>query len=70
MGKRILVLGGNGILGRRISRAIATMPSAECVIGGRGLLNARGPVEANTTALTVNPQDPASLRQALDGGGR
>ncbi|MDH3371159.1 MAG: saccharopine dehydrogenase NADP-binding domain-containing protein [Gammaproteobacteria bacterium] len=67
MGKRILVLGGNGILGRRISRVIATIPSAECVIGHHGLLNASSSVEANITTLTVNPQDPASLRQALDG---
>jgi len=67
MGKRILVLGGNGTLGRRISRAIAAMPSAECVIGGRGLRNARTPAEANTAAVTVNIRDPASLRQALSG---
>jgi hypothetical protein len=67
MGKRILVLGGNGNLSRRISRVIATMPSAECVMGVRGLRNARSPVEANSTSLTVNIQDPASLRRALDG---
>ncbi|MDH3513406.1 MAG: saccharopine dehydrogenase NADP-binding domain-containing protein [Gammaproteobacteria bacterium] len=67
MGKRILVLGANGTLGRRISRAIAAMPSAECVIDGRGLRTARIPAETNTTEVTVNIRDPASLRQALDG---
>lgn len=67
MGKRILVLGGNGILSRRISRVIATMPTAECVIGRRGPSNVRGRVESSPAVLTVNPQDSASLRQALDG---
>jgi len=68
MGKRILVLGGYGIFGRRISRAIAAMPSVECVIGGRRPRKGRGYNGDNITALTVNAHDPASLRLALDGG--
>lgn len=67
MGKRILVLGGYGTFGRRISRAIAAIPSVECVIGGRRPGKAREYIGGNTTALTVNAHDPASLRRALDG---
>lgn len=67
MGKRILVLGGYGSVGRRISQAIAAIPSAECVIGGR-----RPPIPGhfageNITAVAVNVNDSASLRRALEG---
>src|SRR3989344_3347289 len=51
MGKRILVLGGYGTFGRRISRAIAAMPSVECVIGGRRPRKGRGYNGDNITAL-------------------
>ena len=67
MGKRILVLGGYGTFGRRISRAIAAMPSVECIIGGRQPPNDRDVVGDKATTTTVNIHDPASLRRALDG---
>ena len=67
MGKRILVLGGQGVLGRRISRAVTAIPSVECIIGGL-----RPPKDtqfsgANVSCLVVNANEPASLRRALDG---
>ncbi len=67
MGKRILVLGGYGTFGRRISRAIAAMPSVECVIGGRRPAKARDIAGDNTATIAVNIHDPVSLRRALDG---
>ena len=67
MGKRILVLGGDGTFGRHISRAIAAMPSAECVIGSHRPLKGNGSVEEKITTLTVNVHDIASLRRAFDG---
>jgi len=67
MGKRILVLGGYGTLGRRISRAIAAIPSADCVIGGRHPQKAAPLSGENVTTITVNIHDPASLRLALEG---
>lgn len=67
MGKRILVLGGYGTFGRRISRAIAAIPSAECVVGGRHPQQAAPVAGENITTITVNIHDPASLRLALEG---
>mgnify|MGYP001617024795 FL=1 len=67
MGKRILVLGGYGTFGRRISQAISAIPSVECIIGGRRPPKASEFAGDNTTAVTVNIHDPASLRRALDG---
>ena len=67
MGKRILVLGGNGVFGRHISRAIAAIPSAECVIGTRRPLKGAAMIGGNIAALTVNVNDAANLRQALNG---
>lgn len=67
MGKRILILGGYGTFGRRISRAISVIPSAECVIGGRRPSKAGEFAGGNTTIMAVNIHDPASLRRALDG---
>ena len=67
MGKRILVLGGYGVFGSRISQAIARIPSAECVIGGPRPQKAAPYLNENTTAITVNVRDAAGLRRALDG---
>jgi hypothetical protein len=67
MGKRILVLGGYGTFGRRISRAIAAIPSVECVVGGRHPQQAAPFAGENITTITVNVHDPASLRLALEG---
>ncbi len=67
MGKRILVLGGYGTFGRRISRAIAAIPSAECVVGGRRPQKAAPVAGENIATITVNIRDPASLRLALEG---
>lgn len=67
MEKRILVLGGNGALGRHISQAVAAMPLAECVIGSRRPLRRNGFLGEKITAVTVNVHDPASLRQAFGG---
>lgn len=66
MGKRILVLGGYGTFGRRISQAVAAIPGAECVIGTHHSRKSRQPIE-NTAALTVDARNSASLRQALHG---
>ena len=67
MTKRILVLGGYGTFGRRISQAIAAIPDVTCVIGGRHPEKAGQPREANTSLVAVNVNDPASLRRALEG---
>src|SRR3989344_732572 len=67
MGKRILVRGGSGVLGRRISRAVTAIPSAECIIGGRRPQKDAQFAGANVTCLVVNANEPASLRRALDG---
>jgi len=67
MGKRILVLGGYGVFGSRISQAIARIPTAECVIGGPRPQKAAPYLNENTTAVTVNVRDPAGLRRALGG---
>jgi hypothetical protein len=67
MGKRILVLGGYGVFGSRISQAIARIPAAECVIGGPHPQKAAPYLNENITAVTVNVRDAASLRRALDG---
>lgn len=66
MGKRILVLGGYGTFGWRISQALAAIPDVECVIGARHPPKARESI-GNATAVTVNAHDPANLRRALDG---
>ncbi|MHB8622158.1 MAG: saccharopine dehydrogenase family protein [Sulfuricaulis sp.] len=63
MGKRILVLAGDGAFGRRISQAVAAIPSAECVMGVSNPNN----VGAHASAVVVNVHDPASLRRALEG---
>jgi saccharopine dehydrogenase-like NADP-dependent oxidoreductase len=68
MSKKILVLGGYGTFGRRISTAIARIPFVECVIGGR-----RPPPEAAPVAgdgartVAVDIHDSAALRRALEG---
>ncbi len=67
MGKRILVLGGYGTIGRRISQAIAAIPSAECVVGGRNPQTAESSAGAITKSVVVNVNDPVSLRRALEG---
>lgn len=67
MGNQILVLGRDNSFGRHISRAIAAMPLAECVMGSRRPSNDSGLAGENITALTVNVGDPASLRQAFKG---
>jgi hypothetical protein len=67
MGKKILVLGGYGTCGRRISRSLATMPSVECVIGGHHPHKAGQSAAGEISAITVNIDDPASLRRAFDG---
>lgn len=66
MGKKILVLGGNGALGRRIGRAVAAIPSAECVVG-RAAQKAADFAGENIVSMVVNPNEPASLRRALNG---
>ena len=67
MGKRILVLGGYGALGRRVSRAVAAIPSVECVIGGRRPQKAAQFADTNVVCMVVNANEPARLRRALDG---
>src|SRR3989344_4363587 len=67
MDKKILVLGGYGSLGRRISRTIAAIPSVECVIGGRRPSKTGPTTGENITTVAVNVNDPASLRAALKG---
>lgn len=67
MGKRILVLGGYGISGRRISQAIAAIPSVECVVGGRHPQKAGSFAGANSKVVAVNVYDSVSLRRALEG---
>lgn len=67
MGKKILILGGYGTFGWRISRSLATIPSVECVIGDRHLHKAEQSAGANISTIAVNINDPASLRRSLDG---
>ena len=67
MGKRILVLGGYGTFGQRISRAVAAIPSVECVVGGRFPRKAAPLAGDNIAAVTVNVNDVASLRRAFGG---
>lgn len=67
MGKRILVLGGYGTLGRHVSRAVAAIPGAECVIGARRAREARNAHAENGTVLTVDVNEPSSLRRTLEG---
>ncbi len=67
MTKRILVLGGYGTFGRRISEAVAAIPHVECVIGGRNPEKAEKPHGKNISFIATNVNDPASLRRALEG---
>jgi hypothetical protein len=67
MGNKILVLGGYGTFGRRISQSLAKIPSVECVIGGHNLPKAGQTADVNIPAIKVNVYDPASLRRAMDG---
>jgi hypothetical protein len=67
MGKKILVLGGYGSFGRRISRILAAIPSVDCVIGGRHPSLAGQTAGENITVVEVNVNEPASLRRALEG---
>ena len=67
MGKRILVLGGYGVLGRRVSRAVTAIPSAECIIGSLRPQKDTQFAGANVSCVVVNANEPASLRRALDG---
>lgn len=67
MGKRILVLGGYGTLGRHVSQAVVAIPGAECVIGARRSREARNAYAENSTVLTVDVNDPGSVRRALEG---
>ena len=67
MGRKILVIGGYGTFGWRISQAIASIPSVDCVIGGRYPQKVRQYLAENITTLAVNINDPASLRRALEG---
>jgi len=67
MTKRILVLGGDGIIGRYISRHIALMPTAECVIGCRHPPRTVTVEGGKLSAFRVDSRDPSSLRQACEG---
>ena len=67
MKKKILVLGGDGVLGQHISRVIAAMPSAQCVVGGRRTDDEAPPVGEKITRIVVNANEPASLRRVLQG---
>ncbi|MBI3546002.1 MAG: saccharopine dehydrogenase NADP-binding domain-containing protein [Gammaproteobacteria bacterium] len=67
MGRKILVIGGYGTFGWRISQAIAAIPSVDCVIGGRSPQKIKQDLGDNITSLAVNINDQASLRRALEG---
>lgn len=67
MGKKILVLGGYGSFGRRISRTIAAIPSVECVVGGRRPAKTGPTTGENIASVAVNVNDPVSLRAVLKG---
>jgi saccharopine dehydrogenase-like NADP-dependent oxidoreductase len=58
--KRVVVLGGYGALGSRVSAAIARIPYVECVIAGRHINEARRMAEqvlATTRAVDIEDRD-------------
>ncbi len=67
MRRKVLVIGGYGTFGWRISQAIAAIPGVDCVIGGRYPQKIRQYLDDNVSTVTVNINDSASLRRALEG---
>ena len=68
MKKRIVVLGGYGNFGRRISTRLAADPAIECVVAGRSEKRARLLAEQlGAGALTVDINSDSSLEAAVAG---
>jgi Saccharopine dehydrogenase NADP binding domain len=68
MKKRVVVLGGYGTFGSRISRALAADELVDCVVAGR--TRARGEAfarEIGAAFREVDVHNPESLRTAVDG---
>ncbi|MHB8254286.1 MAG: saccharopine dehydrogenase family protein [Acidiferrobacter sp.] len=68
MTKKVLVLGGYGICGRRIAEILARDPDIECLIGGRDVRRGQeAGVELGVPFVAVDVQRAASLNAALEG---
>ena len=68
MKKRIVVLGGYGSFGRRISTRLAADPDIECVVAGRSEKRARLLADQlGASALTVDINSDSSLESAVAG---
>ncbi len=68
MNKKILILGGYGTFGRRITGALTKMPYVECMMGGRNPERAKRVArQTGARSIKVDTNDTDSLRHALDG---
>lgn len=66
--KKVLVLGGYGVCGSHISRALIRDPRITCVIGGRDVRRGQAVAAAmGATFVAVDARRPAALNAALDG---
>lgn len=68
MSKRVLILGGYGTFGRRITAALAQVPEIECIVGGRRPQRAGKLLQdLKVNSIVVDVLDGQSIQQALDG---
>lgn len=68
MSKKVLILGGYGTFGRRITQALCKVSEIECIVAGRRPQRARKLIQAmGVTALEVDVTDDTSLKSALEG---
>lgn len=68
MKKKILILGGYGVLGRQISAMLAQDADMECIVAGRDVSKSKS--YADTLGVhfqAVDTANPLALRAALDG---
>jgi len=68
MTKKVLVLGGYGICGRRITEILTHDPDIDCLIGGRDVRRGQAvAAELGVPFVAVDTQRAASLNAALEG---